>query len=111
MGRLEWEVGWLTNVTVTQLTRVPESLIIIGAEPEGLEFAQMFAHFGTAVTVLASESHRVLGREEPEIVGAVLSYLRNEGTQFLTDVTLAEVEERDGMKVVTTGHAAERSRR
>ena len=59
------DVGWLNNVTAMRLKKLPESLIVIGGGPEGLEFAQMFAHFGTKVTVLVAKGHRVLRREEP----------------------------------------------
>ena len=47
-------VKWHTNRTIMDLDEAPESLIVIGGGPEGLEFAQMFAHFGTSVTVLAA---------------------------------------------------------
>lgn len=41
------KVRWLNNVTAMELTELPASMIVIGAGPLGLEFAQMFAHFGT----------------------------------------------------------------
>ncbi len=40
------EAGYLDNHTLWSLTKVPESLIVIGSEPVGLEFAQSFARFG-----------------------------------------------------------------
>ena len=95
------EVGWLSNVTAMRLKELPESLVVIGGGPEGLEFAQMFAHFGTKVTVLVAKGHRVLRREEPEIVTEILRSLEAEGIRFLTDVALDRVAERNGSKVVT----------
>jgi pyruvate/2-oxoglutarate dehydrogenase complex dihydrolipoamide dehydrogenase (E3) component len=68
-------VDWHTNRTVMGLKKAPESMVIIGAGPEGLEFAQMFAHFGTNVTVVVADGHRVLRREEPEIVAEILRSL------------------------------------
>ena len=95
-------VKWHTNRTImTDLVAAPDSLIIVGAGPEGLEFAQMFAHFGTKVTVLVARGHRVLRGEEPEIVDELLRSLQNEGIQFLVDVTVQKVEERDDLKVLT----------
>ena len=94
-------VKWRTNRTVMDMKEAPESLIVVGAGPEGLEFAQMFAHFGTKVTVLVAKSHRVLRREEPEIVNEILRCLEREGIQFVIDVILDKVWERNGKKVVT----------
>ena len=83
------------------LKETPESLIIIGAGPEGLEFAQMFAHFGSKVTVVIARGHQVLRREEPEIVNELLRTFHAEGIQFVADVGLEEVHEDSGRKVVT----------
>ena len=73
-------VRWHTNKTIMDLKQAPESLIIIGAGPEGLEFAQMFAHFGTNVTVVVTRGHRVLRAEEPETVNELLRSLEEEAT-------------------------------
>ena len=95
------QVNWLNNTTVLELEELPVSMVVIGAGPLGLEFAQMFSHFGTAVTVLVTKGHRVLRREEPEIVDELLRSLEQEGIKFLRDVTVQGVKERDGRKVVT----------
>ena len=95
------EAGFLTNVSALQLAELPRSLIVIGGGPLGLEFAQMFAHFGTVVTVLVAKGHRVLRREEPEIVNEIVRSLEDEGIQFLADVTVEKVENRNGGKAVT----------
>ena len=60
------EVGWLNNVTALQLTELPDSMIVIGGGPLGLEFAQMFAHFGTRVTVLEAMDQILPRHEHPE---------------------------------------------
>ncbi len=41
-------------------------MVIIGGGPLGLEFAQMFAHFGSKVTILEA-INQILPRHEPEI--------------------------------------------
>ena len=92
---------WHTNRTVMDLKETPDSLIVIGAGPEGLEFAQMFAHFGTKVTVVIASGHQALRGEEPEIVNELLRALDEEGIQFLSDVDLRNVHEPDGKKVLT----------
>ena len=95
------EVKWHTNVTIMDLEEAPESLIVIGGGPEGLEFAQMFAHFGSRVTVLVAKGHQVLRREEPEIVSEILRSLEAEGIRFVTDVTVDKVAELNGRVVVS----------
>jgi mercuric reductase len=95
------DVKWHTNLTIMDLEEVPESLIVIGGGPEGLEFAQMFAHFGSRVTVVVAKGHQVLRREEPEIVSEILRSLEAEGIQFVTDVTVDKVAERNGRAVVS----------
>jgi dihydrolipoamide dehydrogenase len=42
----------LTNIEILNLTSVPKSLMIIGAGAVGVEFASIFARFGSAVTVI-----------------------------------------------------------
>jgi len=42
----------LTNIEILNLTSVPKSLAIIGAGAVGVEFASIFARFGSQVTVL-----------------------------------------------------------
>ncbi|MFQ5933426.1 MAG: FAD-dependent oxidoreductase, partial [Dehalococcoidia bacterium] len=71
------EVGWLNNVTAMQLKEVPESMIVIGGGPLGLEFAQMFTHFGTRVTVLEAMD-QILPMHEPEIAAELQRTLEEE---------------------------------
>ncbi len=42
----------LTNIEILNLTTIPQSLAVIGAGAVGVEFASIFARFGTKVTVL-----------------------------------------------------------
>jgi mercuric reductase len=94
------KVRWLNNVTAMELDHLPESMIVVGAGPLGLEFAQMFAHFGTKVTVLEAMD-RILSREEPEISQELQRCLEAEGLQFHVGVTVDHVAQRNGKKMVT----------
>ncbi len=95
------QVRWLSNVTAMDLPELPQSMVVIGGGPLGLEFAQMFAHFGTKVTVLVTEGHKVLRSHEPEIVDEIVRCLEAEGIEFSMGVTMDSVAERDGKKVIT----------
>ena len=45
-------VPYITYKSVFDLDQLPESLIVMGAGPIGIEIAQAFERFGTAVTVV-----------------------------------------------------------
>ena len=104
-------VRWLNNVTAMELDHLPESMAVIGGGPLGLEFAQMFAHFGTKVTVLEAMD-RILPREEPEVAAELQRVLEEEGIEFRVGIMVDRVQERDGQKVVAirSGSGAQRRR-
>jgi mercuric reductase len=45
--------GYLTSTTAMELDHLPESLLVLGGGYVALELAQLFAHLGTRVTILA----------------------------------------------------------
>lgn len=104
-------IRWLNNVTAMQLNYLPESMVVIGAGPLGLEFAQMFSHLGTKVIVL-EVMDQILPRHEPEVANELQRCLEEEGIEFRVGVTVEKVEERGGQKVVTirSGSGAVRRR-
>jgi dihydrolipoamide dehydrogenase len=59
-------IDYLTNDTVFDLDKKPESLIIIGGGYIAAEFAHFFSAMGTAVTIL-QKGERLVKEEEPEI--------------------------------------------
>lgn len=54
-----------TNREAVAVTEVPASLVVLGGGPSGCESAQVFARFGTRVTVVEALD-RLLPAEEPE---------------------------------------------
>ncbi len=92
------EVGFLTNEEALSLKELPDSMIVIGGRALGLEFAQMYEHFGTKVTVL-QRNERILPEEEPEISDSLKRYLQEEGIAILTGVRLKEVSQKGMTKV------------
>ncbi|HEY5620888.1 MAG TPA: mercury(II) reductase, partial [Candidatus Bathyarchaeia archaeon] len=93
------KVDYLTNVETLGLPEKPSSMIIIGGRALALEFAQMYAHLGTRVTIL-QRSARIIPDEEPEISQALGQYLESEGIKIHTDVQLKKVYQKDSEKVV-----------
>ncbi|MBI2850555.1 MAG: mercury(II) reductase [Chloroflexi bacterium] len=94
------KVRWLNNVTALTLRELPKSMIVIGGGPLGLEFAQMFAHFGSKVTLLEAADH-ILPRQEPDIAAELRRCLEEEGIIILTGVVIEKITERDYRKMVT----------
>jgi dihydrolipoamide dehydrogenase len=60
------DVPYLTNESALQLTKLPESMIIIGGGYIAVEFAHFFEAVGTKVTIIQRNQHLVPD-EEPEI--------------------------------------------
>src|SRR2546427_4671321 len=92
-------VGYLTNVEALSLRNKPTSMVVLGGRALGLEFAQMYSHMGTKVTLL-QRSDRIIPEEEPEISDALRQYLEDEGIRILTGVQVQRVSERNGKKIV-----------
>ncbi len=83
-------VGYLTNEEALSLNELPRSLVVIGGRALGLEFAQMYAQFGTKVSVL-QRSQRILPDDEPEVSTALTQYLREIGIDIYTNTTINRV--------------------
>jgi mercuric reductase len=58
------DIGYINHIEALKLKRQPGELIIVGAGPVGLEFAQMYARFGTKVTMLHRSAAIFRGEEE-----------------------------------------------
>jgi pyruvate/2-oxoglutarate dehydrogenase complex dihydrolipoamide dehydrogenase (E3) component len=93
------EAGFLTHVEALNLSQQPRSLLILGAGPIGLEFAQLFARLGTKVTVLEVVG-QILPREDPEVAQTLEGYLRAEGVAIYTCTRAFKVEMTNGSRVM-----------
>src|SRR6266581_1908927 len=98
IGGIE-SVDYLTNVEALNLRSKPTSMIVLGGRALGLEFAQMYSHIGTMVTLL-QRSDRIIPEEEPEVSEALHKYLENEGIQIKTGVKVKRVYQTQGEKIV-----------
>lgn len=73
----------LTNTEMLSVSTPPERLAVIGAGAVGVEFASMFASFGTKVLLLELLP-RVLPLEDEEISAALATALRKRGIEVMT---------------------------
>ena len=94
------ETGFITNVEAVALDRLPASLAIIGGGTIGVEFAQIFARFGVAVTLLGSRD-RLVPKEDETLSQALRVILEREGVRVMTGVRLERAEATDGVKRLT----------
>src|SRR3989454_4704654 len=93
------DVDYLTNVEAMSLEERPDSMIVVGGRALGLEFAQMYQHLGTQVSVL-QRSARIVPEEEPEISQHLEQYLKEDGIEIHTGAEVLSAEQRKGQKVV-----------
>ena len=84
-----------TNRDAVRATAVPASLIVVGGGPIGCELAQVFARFGSRVTVV-QHGDRLLARDEPEASDLLEQVFVREGIRVLTGVEVASVAYADG---------------
>ncbi|MGM0558922.1 MAG: mercury(II) reductase [Myxococcota bacterium] len=85
------EVDYLTNETAFELTELPESMVVLGANYIGLECAQLFSRFGTQVTVLELQPG-ILPAEAEDIAGQLRDHLIEEGIDVWTAAKTTHVE-------------------
>lgn len=91
---------YTTNANLFNLSKLPKSMVMIGAGPIGSEMAQAFATFGTKVTIIAS---RFLPKEDPEAAALVRSAMEVDGVNFDIGARASKVEYKDGMFKVWGG--------
>ncbi|MFO7751698.1 MAG: FAD-dependent oxidoreductase [Desulfobacteraceae bacterium] len=74
---------YLTNRSLFQLEKLPESLIVAGSGPIGIETAAALSRLGVRVTVLSRRSG-ILPKEDPEMAETLRELLEKEGVHILT---------------------------
>ena len=82
----------VTSTELMDLTVLPESLTIIGSGYIGLEFASMFASYGSKVTVLDAFDN-FLPREDDDIAARIKKDLESAGITFKLGVKIEQVSD------------------
>ncbi|HEV2898125.1 MAG TPA: FAD-containing oxidoreductase [Pseudaminobacter sp.] len=86
-------IKYLTNSSMMDVDFLPAHLVVIGGSYVGLEFAQMFRRFGSAVTVV-EKGPRLIAREDEDISAAVKDILEKEGIEIRLDSECISFEPR-----------------
>jgi pyruvate/2-oxoglutarate dehydrogenase complex dihydrolipoamide dehydrogenase (E3) component len=92
------DIPYLTNKTVFDLNTLPNSMIVLGGGPIGIELASAFNRLGVDVTVVEM-TENILPREDKEMADMLRQRLEAEGLKILTSTKAAQFL-RDGDKVV-----------
>ena len=82
----------VTSKEIMNLSQLPKSLTIIGGGYIGLEFASMFAKYGSKVTVLDSKEV-FLPREESEVSDLIWEDLKQLGVNIKLKTSISEIKE------------------
>ncbi len=94
--------GYLTNIDIFSMKKLPERLLVLGGGPIGLEMAQAFSRLGSQVTVLERLPH-ILAQEDSEISDRLRQKLIDEGINIQTAVAAERVTQQGG---ITTVHCS-----
>ena len=84
-----------TSTLIMELKKLPKKLTILGAGYIGLEFASMYAEFGSQVTVI-DLAEKLLAREDEEIAQRVKAIFEAKGVKFLLKSKIEEILDKDG---------------
>jgi mercuric reductase len=94
------EIGWIDHVSALELTELPESLLVLGGGPVGLEFGQIFARFGSRVTIVNGGPH-MAARSDRQAAEELQQALDSEGIELVHNSRVSAVR-RDGDGVTAT---------
>jgi mercuric reductase len=100
------EIDWLDHVSALELEEVPASLLVLGGGPVGLEFGQIFARFGSSVTIVNGGPH-MAARSDRQAAEELQLALEEEGIRLVHGARAAAVRAEGDEVVVTLDTGAE----
>jgi len=84
----------LSSDSILELTEVPKSLVVIGSGAVGVEFASMFARFGSKTTVLEILP-RIVPIEDEEISRELAASFKRQGIAVYVDARVERITRSD----------------
>lgn len=99
------EAGYLNSYSALNLPAFPESLLIIGGGVIAVEMGQMFARFGTRVSII-ERSERLLKEFDPRLSDIFAQILHEEGAELIYNFEAQQVR-REGDRVCLHGRIGE----
>lgn len=90
----------ITSDEILELKEIPKSLIVLGAGAVGVEFASMFARFGSDTTIIELLP-RLLPIEDEEISAELAKAFKKQGIKVFTGAGFESAAVENGMVKVT----------
>ena len=101
---------YITNREIFYLDHLPASMVVLGAGPIGVEMAQAFNRFGTAVTVVDMAA-QILPKDDPDLTKEVKEILSAEGIRFYCGYSIEAVSDLgSGREVIIKDKTAKEGR-
>jgi NAD(P) transhydrogenase len=95
------EATILDSDGILDLSRIPSTLVVVGAGVIGIEYASIFAALGTRVTIV-EQRQRLLDFCDGQVVEALQYHLRDLGLVFRLGETVTSVEQHADNGTLTT---------
>ena len=100
------EAGFWTNREATTLNELPESVVVLGGGPVGIELGQFLRRFGARVTIVEM-ADRLLPREEAAVGEIIGDALREDGIELRLGAGTREVAQTDRGRTVRLDDGSE----
>lgn len=88
-------INYLTNENIFDLDKLPESLIVLGGGPIGVELSQGLSRLGVKVFIVEM-MERILFREDKEAAQILENKLKSDGIEILTGRKAVKFIQREG---------------
>jgi len=89
------DAGYWTNREATTLSELPESMVVLGGGPVGIELSQFLRRFDVNVALIEG-SERLIEREEPAVSELIAEVLREDGVDVRLGAQAQSVTRSDG---------------
>lgn len=83
--------GYVTTDTLGSLQKLPETVVVIGSDPVGVELGQTLTRLGSTVTLVVSNP-QILPKEDPEAGQLIQAQLEAEGIKLLTQTEVTQAK-------------------
>ncbi len=81
-----------TSTDLLTEENLPKRLVVLGGGYVGIEFAAMYAAYGSEVTALERHA-QVLGREDDDVADVARTILQDKGVRIITDAQVTGVDD------------------
>lgn len=84
-----------TSDSILDIEKIPEKMLIIGGGVIGCEFSQVFANFGTDVTIVEAMD-RIVPMADEEVSQSLDKILKDDKIKIKSGLSVREIVEKDG---------------